>query len=51
MTLLKNKGDLLPLDLTTITSLAIVGPYTFCTQNIKGDCKPAVFFLCTAEGP
>ena len=37
MTLLQNKGALLPLKLESIKTLAVIGPYTFSTQNIKGD--------------
>ena len=38
LTLLKNEASLLPLKLEAIKTLAVVGPYTFCTQTIKGDC-------------
>lgn len=51
MVLLQNNGGLLPLNLTAVTTLAVVGPYTFCTQNIKGDCKLRVIcLLCAYEG-
>lgn len=37
LTLLQNKESLLPLNLESIKTLAVMGPYTWSTQNIKGD--------------
>lgn len=37
LTLLQNKESLLPLKLESIKTLAVIGPYTWSTQNIKGD--------------